>query len=838
MMSQQPQVLPPLPPPPDETNDLGAKQPGRRLLPNIKVFWIRGCDPRFIRFKKAVLYMGLGQKESGKSALLETVACRYPKIIDIFGCYDEATEVFTKQGWKFFKNITFQDEIATLTIDNNTVEFHKPIAIQNYNYDGQMIHFGGGKHSRYDLLVTPNHNMLVRRGYVPKGKPIFMKAHEILAYTKNHCDALPFSLIRQFPWNCEDVEYFVLPKASITEFTQESIQRFLKAKELLSSKTSQRSRDYHGRFVSEQMTNSVIAEECGVSTNTITKWAINKRNPQNLIHAPWLPKVRIDDWLRFFAWYISEGNPHRIVNNKEKNWYQYRVEICQKSSREKCEEIREAFRRIGLQPKQDGDKIYANSKQLYEYLKPFGYAEQKFLPSWLKNLPSDKLKIYIQTALKGDGNDINCYWTSSKQLADDFQEICLKAGYNATIGFRQPKLGTRINGRLINTKFVSYCISISTILKDRDTELMGHKVVTEKYTGKVYDVTVPNHTLFIRRNGKTAWSGNSRDNEGLAWCRSPFKNSVLFITGDNVDVKSRWDTKSVSEVKLSDFEKYRVVLSCSAFHSGVEAEFHAMNEIVLTLYRRTHWEHLWFLMIREAANFIYSRLKISPNQTIAKADFLYLLREARHMGYPTGVDTLRWTGMDADARGIADYLFIKHVGITGLPKELHFLYAYIFPQSFMGMKPRVFALISNRGPLALGHFDYPWWHKEEKEDMLRLFDIKIEAGDVPDYGVQARNTVSDFEHIRLVGLYLEGNSMQKVAKILSRSPATVNKHISEHDVEVAKTGCCSQCKRVRGMHQNMLLVKRGASLQRADKMSPPPGAELQALEGKSGLDTV
>lgn len=171
----------------------------------------------------------------------------------------------------------------------------------------------------------------------------------------------------------------------------------------------------------------------------------------------------------------------------------------------------------------------------------------------------------------------------------------------------------------------------------------------------------------------------SRDNEGLAWCRSPFKNSVLFVTGDNVDVKSRWDAKSVSEVKLSDFEKYRVVLSCSAFHSGVEAEFQAMNQIVLTLYRRTHWEHLWFLMIREASNFIYSRLKISPNQTIAKADFLYLLREARHMGYPTGVDTLRWTGMDADARGIADYLFIKRVGVTGLPKELHFLYAYINP---------------------------------------------------------------------------------------------------------------------------------------------------------------
>lgn len=302
----------------------------------------------------------------------------------------------------------------------------------------------------------------------------------------------------------------------------------------------------------------------------------------------------------------------------------------------------------------------------------------------------------------------------------------------------------------------------------------------------------------------------SRDNEGVAWCRSPYKNSILFITGDNVDVKSQWDAKSISDVKLSDFEKYRIVVSCSAFHSNIEVEFHAMNQTTLLLYRRTHWEQPWFLMVREAANFIYSRLKISPSQTIAKADFLYLLREARHMGYPTGVDTLRWTGMDADARGIADYIFIKRVGVTGLPKDLHFLYAYINPSSFMNIKPRIFVLVSNRGPLALGHFEYPWWHKKEKEDILKLLDIKIEAGDVPDYGDQARNTVSDFEHIRLVGMYLEVKSMQKVAKMLSRSPSTVNKQITEHDEEIRKAGCCSSCKRVRGIYQSALLVKRGA----------------------------
>jgi hypothetical protein len=31
----------------------------------------------------------------------------------------------------------------------------------------------------------------------------------------------------------------------------------------------------------------------------------------------------------------------------------------------------------------------------------------------------------------------------------------------------------------------------------------------EKYNGKIYCVTVPNHIIYIRRNGKSSWTGNS-----------------------------------------------------------------------------------------------------------------------------------------------------------------------------------------------------------------------------------------------------------------------------------------------------------------------------------------
>lgn len=299
----------------------------------------------------------------------------------------------------------------------------------------------------------------------------------------------------------------------------------------------------------------------------------------------------------------------------------------------------------------------------------------------------------------------------------------------------------------------------------------------------------------------------SRDSEGLAWCRSPFKDSVLFIVGDTIDVKSQWDSVRISDLTLRHLTKYKVILSVSAFHPSVDTEFYAMNEIIKVLYRRTWWKEPWFVMVREASNFLYSRLKVSKNQTEAKADFLYLLREARHMGYAVGVDTIRWTGVDADMRGPCDYVFVKRVGIEGLPDDLRWLYGLVRPRSLMNPHPRAFVLVSNRGPVAFGTFDEPYWHKREKENIVQLLDIRIEYGEAPDYGDQSRNTVSDFEHIKLVGTYMRVGSMKKVAKMFSRSPATVNTHIKDHDEDVGRLGYCPKCKRVQGPHARILLRK-------------------------------
>jgi len=76
------------------------------------------------------------------------------------GCYDDQTEILTKNGWKFFDCLTHDDEVITLNPTTHAIEWQKPTAIQKYPYDGEMCKV---KHYRMDLMVTPNHRMLVEK---------------------------------------------------------------------------------------------------------------------------------------------------------------------------------------------------------------------------------------------------------------------------------------------------------------------------------------------------------------------------------------------------------------------------------------------------------------------------------------------------------------------------------------------------------------------------------------------------------------------------------------------------------------------------------------------------
>ena len=79
-------------------------------------------------------------------------------------CYDSETEVFTRWGWKKFKNVTKDDEVATLNPETQELEWQRPERVIWRKHKGVMY---GYKSKTIDFLVTPGHQMFA---YVGKSK--------------------------------------------------------------------------------------------------------------------------------------------------------------------------------------------------------------------------------------------------------------------------------------------------------------------------------------------------------------------------------------------------------------------------------------------------------------------------------------------------------------------------------------------------------------------------------------------------------------------------------------------------------------------------------------------
>lgn len=74
-------------------------------------------------------------------------------------CYDKETEVLTNNGWKFFKDMKNDDLVYTLNPNTKTPKWQSPVNLISYRYKGAMVKYLS---DRFDLLVTPNHKMLVQ----------------------------------------------------------------------------------------------------------------------------------------------------------------------------------------------------------------------------------------------------------------------------------------------------------------------------------------------------------------------------------------------------------------------------------------------------------------------------------------------------------------------------------------------------------------------------------------------------------------------------------------------------------------------------------------------------
>jgi hypothetical protein len=367
--------------------------------------------------------------------------------LDFFkeGCYSSDTEILTRDGWKLFPKLDETDEVATRSPEGK-FEWQLPDKRQCFRHDGPMVEF---RNRYFDLLVTPNHRMLVRRpeSYIRKqpqceGQDWHIRLADYFAANPQAPWEAPFTST----WEGSGPEEFVLPEYTNHKYTHPEFR--MPIKEFCS---------FLGVFLAEG----------NISDRTL------------------------------------EGTGRRDVN----------IEIAQSEGSRYLGEIRQILAATGMNwhYREKWGKFSATSARFGRWLKEnCGHGSwNKHVPQWIKDLPVNCLEALLRGMMIGDGNwsaaGNQYYNTCSGQLADDVQEIFQKLGKDAgSYTYPAEKNGERIDHRnwpqhRIGERFDGNGSHRLPPAKLRD------------YHGDVYCVSVPNKIVYVRNScsKKAVWCGNT-----------------------------------------------------------------------------------------------------------------------------------------------------------------------------------------------------------------------------------------------------------------------------------------------------------------------------------------
>ena len=380
-----------------------------------------------------------------------------------FGCYDEKTETLTKGGWKLFSSLTMEDDLATLD-EHGFLVYQKPNDLIAYDYAGPMYFL---ESRGVDLLVTPNHRLYLAKApfwfgrYLP---PLVKRIYPLGFHLPHEFFGKKKDMQKGALWLGRQQDEFLLPEYRRSNQTRNPF-----------------------RSDGTLMTRGYIRE---------------------------VRSVPMGAWLTFLGWYVAEG----CCSSDQINISQISISANNADGGIERQTVEAAIKAIGYDPIPSMEDKSAVVYKFYDaQLAPWlldesgQFAENKHVPSFIKELPPDQIRIFLDALFAGDGHKArtaHTLYTVSPKLSDDATELILKAGDVADVDTRPPSTTVLRNGRVIKGNFPCFCISWMK-KSFRHTVPANAKEGWLGYTGKVHCATVPNGLLFVRRNWKSVWSGNS-----------------------------------------------------------------------------------------------------------------------------------------------------------------------------------------------------------------------------------------------------------------------------------------------------------------------------------------
>ena len=380
----------------------------------------------------------------------------------IHKCFPEWTEVLTRRGWLFWRDVREDDEFATRSTDGQ-FQWQSALGFVKEWHEGDLIQF---RNRNLRITVTPNHRMYGQCFYGKQGDPLgFITAEKLYAAATCKRQGNGKAGGKRVKLRKRRLIDFKVPACSVWK---------------------------EGKLPSD------FAK---IGDRTFS-W---------------------EDWAAFLGIWIAEGSCLGYGQAKpSKGGYRVQIGQSRRANRATYLKIEALLKRMGIDYYAKSDRFVFNDRSIWTYLSTFGGSYTKYVPQCVKDAPASIIKIFVDWAMMGDGSKRgSVYYTASKRLADDMQELFQKIGKSAAV---VPYVGrdSEINGQIVHG--AGHLIYRVEWKHRRDVRIFpgagdrGVQRTPERipYSGLVYCAMVPNGTLYCRENGYAFWSGNT-----FLWWEAP-----------------------------------------------------------------------------------------------------------------------------------------------------------------------------------------------------------------------------------------------------------------------------------------------------------------------------
>jgi len=220
-------------------------------------------------------------------------------------------------------------------------------------------------------------------------------------------------------------------------------------------------------------------------------------------------------YVELMAWFLSEGcvsNGRIIISqDQEKNTSKYN------QIRRVMTELKTHFNTTNIVC-EGATGVSFLQRELGKYLSMFGKSFDKYVPTHIKNMGKDHIRLFLDIYNLADGSSLptkrfdgtkeddrryKYYATSSDQMAADLGELIVKIGHFPSYRTTRTELSNK-DCHLV----YELVTNISNFQRSGKAGLKYTELYN--YDGYVYCVMLPkNHVFLTRRNGKCTWQGNT-----------------------------------------------------------------------------------------------------------------------------------------------------------------------------------------------------------------------------------------------------------------------------------------------------------------------------------------